>query len=68
MGRLAPLIEAIDIKRMHCPECRKCSIWRDPTNGEYCCTSCAIVINESEILDKYHSSRKKRTIQDIIKK
>ena len=46
------------LNRMHCPECRKVSIWEDPMNGEYLCCSCGIVINENEILDKYHSRKR----------
>jgi len=62
-----PLIEPIDIKRLRCIECRKQTIWRDPTTAEYCCTSCGVVINESEILEKHHA-RKIRTLHDEIKK
>ena len=58
MTKSAPLVEAMDISRMHCPECKKRSIWQDPMIGEYCCTSCAIVINESEILKKYYKSKR----------
>src|SRR5438105_10247545 len=46
------------LNRMHCPECRKRAIWEDPTNGEYLCCSCGIVINENEILNKYYSRKR----------
>ena len=46
------------LNRMHCPECKKQSIWHDQNIGEYLCTSCGIVINESEILKKYHKSKR----------
>ena len=58
-------IEKINISRMHCPECRKISIWQDPTNLEYVCCTCGIVINENEILDKYNS-RKRRTLLEAL--
>jgi hypothetical protein len=56
--RYRHLIEPIDISRMHCPDCNKVSIWQDPANAEYLCTSCGIVISEQEILSKYHLTLK----------